>query len=52
MDIEDRFVVTKGERGGCCMDREFETGRYKLLYSEWISNEVHCTAQESISSDL
>jgi len=33
-------MVAKGEGGGSGMDREFGIGRWKLLYLEWISNEV------------
>ena len=38
-DIENRFVVAKGQgRNG--MDWEFGVSRCKLLYLEWISNEI------------
>ena len=33
-------MVAKGERGGSGMDGEFGLSTCKLLYSEWISNEV------------
>ena len=33
-------MVAKGEGGGSGMDREFGIGRWKLLYLEWISNEI------------
>ena len=39
-DIENRFVVTKGEWEGSGMDQEFGVSRCKLLHLEWISNEV------------
>ena len=39
MDIENRFVVAKG-RGRNGMDWEFGVSRCKLLYLEWISNEI------------
>ena len=40
-DIENRLImVAKGEGGGSGMDREFGIGRWKLLYLEWISNEI------------
>ena len=38
--MENRLVVAKGERGGSEMDRNFGVSRGKLLYLEWISNEV------------
>ena len=38
--IENRLVVAKREKGRSEMDWEFGAGRYKLLYLEWISNEV------------
>ena len=37
-DMESRLVVARGQREGNGMDMEF--GRCKLLYLEWISNEV------------
>ena len=39
-DIEHRFVVAKGERGGSGMDGELRVGACKLLDLEWISNEA------------
>ena len=39
-DMENRFVVAKGEEGGSGMDREFGICRCKLLCLEWVSNEV------------
>ena len=33
-------MVAKGEVGGDGMEWELELGRCKLLYLEWISNEV------------
>ena len=32
IDIENRLVVTKGERGGSGMDREFGVSRCKLTF--------------------
>ena len=40
MDIENRLVVAQGERVGGRMEWEFRVGRYKLLYTEWITNKV------------
>ena len=40
VDIENRLVVAKGERGGRGMDWEFGVGRCKLLHSEWINYKV------------
>ena len=40
MDIENRFVVAKGEEGGSGMDWEFAVSRCKLLHMERISIEV------------
>ena len=40
LQIKNRLVVAKGERGGRGTDREFGIGRYKLLHLEWISNEL------------
>ena len=40
MDMENRLVVAKGEVGGSGMDWEFGVNRCKLLYLEWISNEI------------
>ena len=34
MDIENRLVVAKEERGGSGMDKEFGVGRGKLLLLE------------------
>ena len=45
-------MLIKGDGGGSEMDWEFGVGRCKLLHLEWISNEVHCIAQESMSSLL
>ena len=39
-DMENRHVVAMGEREESGMDGEFGIGRCKLLYLEWISNEV------------
>ena len=38
IDIENRFMVAKGEGGKSGMDWEFGVSRYKLLHLEWISN--------------
>ena len=40
MDLENKLVVVKGDRGGSGVDGEFGVGRRKLLYLDWISNEV------------
>ena len=40
IDIENRLVVAKGERGRKGMDLESRVYRCKLLSIEWISNEV------------
>ena len=37
MNIENRFVVAKGEENGGGVDREFEISRSKLLNVEWIN---------------
>ena len=39
-DIENRFVVVKEEEEGNEMHWEFGLSRRKLLYLEWILNEV------------
>ena len=39
-DIENRFVVAKGEGVEIQMDGEFGVNRCQLLLSEWIINEV------------
>ena len=39
-DIENRFVVAKGEGGGSGMDGEFGVSRREVFYLEWISKEV------------
>ena len=39
-DIENRFVVNKGEESGREMNGEFGISRCKLLYTEWITNKV------------
>ena len=38
--MENRLGVAKGEQGRSEKDTEFGVGRCKLLYSEWIINEV------------
>ena len=38
VDIENRLVVAKGERGGRGMDWEFGISRYKLLCIKQINN--------------
>ena len=40
IDIELRLVVAKREGRGSGMDWEFEISKCKLLYLEWISNEI------------
>ena len=40
MDLENRLVIAKGERGGSGMDWESRVNRCKLLHLEWISNEI------------
>ena len=39
-DIENGLVVAKREGEGRGMDGEFASGRGKLLYLEWTSNEI------------
>ena len=39
-DIENKFVVPKGEGSEGGMDWEFGISRCKLLYIEWINNKV------------
>ena len=39
-DMECRPVVARGKRGEIRIDGEFGVGRCKLLYLEWVSNEV------------
>ena len=39
-DIENKFVIAKGEGEGSGMDRKFGVSRCKLLHLEWMSNEV------------
>ena len=48
-DIENKFVVTKGEgsRGG--KDSEFGISRYKLVYIGWIDNRVLLYSTENWS---
>ena len=40
MDMENRLVVTKVNGGGSGMDWESGVNRCKILYLEWISNEI------------
>ena len=40
IDVKNKLVVAKGERGGSGMDWEFGVRRCKLLHLEWINNEV------------
>ena len=40
MDIENRLVVAKGERGRSGMDWELGVSKCKLLYLKWINNKV------------
>ena len=35
-----RLVLARGKRGESRIDGEFGVGRCKLLYLEWVSNEV------------
>ena len=37
-DLENKFMVTKGERGWGGIKKEFEISRYKLLYIKSINN--------------
>ena len=39
-DLENRFVVNKGEVSGGEMNGEFGISRCKLLYTEWIDRKV------------
>ena len=39
-DIENRFVVAKGEGGGHVIKWDFSVRRCKLLYTGWINNKV------------
>ena len=51
MDTENRLVVAKvGEGSG--RDWEFGVSRCKVLHLEWISSEILCIAQGTISSHL
>ena len=40
MDIENRFVVVKGEKFGEGKEEEVGLSRCKLLSIEWINNKV------------
>ena len=40
MDIENRLVVAKGEGVGGGTEQEVGVSRCKLLYVEWINNNV------------
>jgi len=40
MDLKNRLVVDKGERGGSGVDWESGVNRCKLLPMEWVSNEI------------
>ena len=40
MDVENRLVVAKGERGGSGIDWEFGVNIHNLLHLEWINNKV------------
>ena len=40
MDMENRTVVSKRGGGGSGLDWEFGVSRCKLLYLEWLSNEI------------
>ena len=51
IDIENRLVVAKEKRRESGMDWEFEVSGCKLLYLEWISNEVLlCSTRNYIQS--
>ena len=52
MDIENRFVVAKGEGVGRGMEREFGVSRCKLLYIEGINNKVLLYTQGPIFNIL
>ena len=39
-DIENRFVIAKGEKGWGEKEWEFGISRGKLLYIEWIKNNI------------
>ena len=52
-EMESILIVATGVGSmGSRMDREFGVGRCKLLYLEWISNVVLCTAQGTMSNLL
>ena len=51
-DIENRFVVAKGQGEGSEMDREFGVSRCKLLHLEWINNEVLLYSTENYIQSL
>ena len=40
MDLENRLVVAPGGGGGSGRDWEFEVNGCKLLFLEWIINEI------------
>ena len=48
-DIENKLVVAKRQEEGSGMDWELGFSRCKLLYLEWISNEVLLLAQGTLS---
>ena len=50
-DMENRFVVAKGEGEGSGMDWEFGVSRCKLLHLEWISNEVLLNYVQSLAME-
>ena len=47
MDLENRLVVAKGEAEGVGVDWELGVHRYKLLPSEWISDEILLCSTEN-----
>ena len=47
MDLENRFVVAKGEGEGSGMDGVRGVNRCRLLPLEWISNEVLLCSTEN-----
>ena len=47
MDLENRFVIAKGEGDGMKGTEELGVNRYKLLPLEWISNEILLCSTEN-----
>ena len=47
-----RLVVAQGERGESALDWEFGISGCKLVYTEWVNNEVLlCSTGYSVSCD-